>query len=52
MKPGAAEAERQLKSFIDKFEPGHQKLIRATGRRSLIIRSISAKQRPRRGTVR
>src|SRR5258708_14325228 len=24
-----AEAERQLKGFIDKFEPKHQKLIRA-----------------------
>jgi hypothetical protein len=30
--PGPREAENRLKSFIDKFEPGHQKLIRAVRR--------------------
>lgn len=35
------EAERQLKRFIDKFEPGHQKLIRAV-RRALRTRFPTA----------
>jgi hypothetical protein len=97
---GAADAEKQLKGFIEKFEPRHRTLIRevrralrrrfpaatelvydnynffvmlacpevenllatavahskaplpATGRGNLIIRSVSAKQRPRRKPAR
>ena len=59
--------ELQVKGFIAKFEPAHQRLIRAVraalieraiarartpfperGPRTLIVRSISTKQRPRR----
>ena len=40
-RPTAADAEKQLKAFIDKFEPKHQALIRAV-RRALRKRLPSA----------
>jgi hypothetical protein len=41
--PGSREAERQLQSFIDKFSPGHQALIRAV-RKAVRARLPSAQE--------